>query len=70
MPIARVLVGFVTLLAVAAPSASAEGLNAFRVKATAKNVRALAEAGFDVTEGRDPKRGTIEVVAHRSRWTS
>ena len=53
MPIARVIVGLVTLLAVAAPSASAEGLNAFRVKATAENLRALALAGFDVTEGRD-----------------
>jgi hypothetical protein len=27
-------------------------INAYRVKATAKNVKMLALAGFDVTEGR------------------
>ena len=58
---------FVVLAAVAAAAipaspASADGLNAYRVKATAENLRALAEQGFDVTEGRDLDRGTIDVV--------
>ena len=40
----------------------ANDLNAYRVKATGKNLAALNKAGFDVTEGRDSKRGTIDVV--------
>jgi hypothetical protein len=48
-------------LALAAP-ASAADLNAYRVKATAKNLKTLAQAGFDVTEGRR-KDGTVEIVA-------
>jgi zinc carboxypeptidase/immune inhibitor InhA-like protein len=47
-------------LALAAP-ASAADLNAYRVKATAKNLRTLAQAGFDMTEGRR-KDGTVEIV--------
>jgi hypothetical protein len=47
-------------LAVAAPAqAGSSGLNAYRVKATAKNLEKLALAGFDVTEGR--RGGKIEV---------
>src|SRR4051794_37817711 len=47
----------------AAPASGASSdLNAYRVKATAKNLKALNAAGFDVTEGRDRKKGTIEVV--------
>jgi murein tripeptide amidase MpaA len=47
-------------LALAAP-ASAADLNAYRVKATAKNLKTLALAGFDMTEGRR-KDGTVEIV--------
>ncbi len=48
----------------AAPALAASGdLNAYRIEATGKNLRALAEAGFDVTEGRNAKRGTVDVVA-------
>jgi len=39
-------------------------LNAFRVKATPENLRSLALAGYDVTEGRDLDRGTIDVVGY------
>jgi len=47
----------------ATPALAARGdLNAYRVEATGKNLRALAEAGFDVTEGRDRKTHTVEVV--------
>ena len=42
----------------------ADTLNAFRVKATAENLRALALAGYDVTEGRDLERGTVDVVGY------
>ena len=59
-----VLVGIVAM-AIPAASASADGLNAYRVKATAKNLQALAQQGFDVTEGRDLDRGTIDVVGYR-----
>ena len=46
-----------------APALAARGdLNAYRVEATGKNLRALAEAGFDVTEGRDRRTRTVEVV--------
>ena len=50
-------------LAIPAAAGAARGLDAYRVEATAKNLRALAAAGFDMTEGRDLKAGTIEVVA-------
>ena len=51
-------------LALAAPASadSSHPLNAYRVKATAKNLKALAQAGFDMTEGRR-KDGTVEIVA-------
>jgi murein tripeptide amidase MpaA len=48
----------------AAPALAADrDLNAYRVEATPQNLRALANAGYDVTEGRNSKRGTVEVVA-------
>ncbi len=57
-----------TFACAATPALAARGdLNAYRVEATGKNLRALAEAGFDVTEGRDRKRGTVEVVGTRRR---
>jgi hypothetical protein len=47
--------------AVTTPAMAADGaLNAYRVKATAKNLEKLALAGFDVTEGRRAN-GKIEV---------
>jgi Zinc carboxypeptidase len=57
--VGTVLAAVVSLPA-AAPAAS--GLDGYRVKATAENLRALAAAGFDLTEGRNLKRGTIDVV--------
>lgn len=73
----RILVAIATL-ALVAPLASsavadppdpgratvADTLNAYRVKATAENLRALALAGYDVTEGRDLERGTVDVVGY------
>jgi murein tripeptide amidase MpaA len=50
------------LATIPAAAQAAEGLNGYRVQATAKNLRALSAAGFDLTEGRDLKRGTIDVV--------
>jgi hypothetical protein len=50
------------VLAAPASADSSHPLNAFRVKATAKNLRTLAQAGFDMTEGRR-KDGTVEIVA-------
>ena len=50
------------LAAFAGSAQAAAGLNGYRVKATAENLRALAAQGFDLTEGRDAKRGTIDVV--------
>ena len=48
-------------LAVAVPAeAGSSGLNAYRVKATPKNLEKLALSGFDVTEGRR-RGGRIEV---------
>src|SRR5829696_2731556 len=51
-------------LALAAPASadSRNPMNAYRVKATAKNLKSLAQAGFDMTEGRR-KDGTVEIVA-------
>ena len=47
----------------AASAAAATGdLDAYRVKATPANVKALAAAGFDAGEGTDRAAGTIEVV--------
>jgi hypothetical protein len=52
-----------SLVLVAPASAdSSHPLNAYRVKATAKNLKTLAQAGFDMTEGRR-KDGTVEIVA-------
>jgi hypothetical protein len=50
-------------LGMGAPAYAAPGdLDAFRVEATGPNLKALAEAGFDVTEGGDRSSGSIEVV--------
>ncbi|MBA2516985.1 MAG: immune inhibitor A, partial [Solirubrobacterales bacterium] len=49
-----------TLSAAPAWAASA-GLDAYRVKATPKNLEKLSKAGFDVGEGIDRKRDTIDV---------
>ena len=57
-----VVLAAVAATAILTGSASADGLNSYRVKATADNLRALAQQGFDVTEGRDLDRGTIDVV--------
>jgi hypothetical protein len=56
-------------LALCAPASadSRNPLNAYRVKATAKNLKTLALAGFDVTEGRR-KDGTVEVFAAASQF--
>ena len=61
----RALMFWATLaVAAIAPAAAhgAAGLNGYRVKATSENLRTLAEAGFDVTEGRNRERGTIDVI--------
>ncbi|HVF77940.1 MAG TPA: M14 family metallopeptidase, partial [Solirubrobacteraceae bacterium] len=57
-------VGVAVAVSAVAPAAAqgAAGLNGYRVKATGENLRALAEAGFDVTEGRNSTRGTVDVV--------
>src|SRR5262245_53655233 len=52
----------VALLLASAGSAYADGrnpINAYRVKATPKNLERLALAGYDVTEGR--RNGMVEV---------
>jgi murein tripeptide amidase MpaA len=61
---ARATLTTVLLLAIAASAAQAArpGLDAYRVKATAENLQALGAQGFDLTEGRDLDRGTIDVV--------
>ncbi len=56
------LAAVLALAAFAGSAQAAAGLNGYRVKATAENLRALAAQGFDLTEGRDLKRGTIDVV--------
>ena len=56
------LVAVLGLAAFAGSAQAAAGLNAYRVKATAENLRALAAQGFDLTEGTNRKRGTIDVV--------
>ena len=54
-------------LVASAPAQSASRINAYRVKATAKNLQRLALAGFDVTEGR---RGRlIEVYGTRKQMS-
>ena len=57
------------LLAVFAGAAGAvnSALNAYRVKATAENLKILSEAGFDLTEGRNLDDGTIDVVGTASQ---
>ena len=56
------------LVCSATPAMAAEGdLDAYRVKATGENLRALANAGFDVTEGRNRERGTVDVIGTASQ---
>jgi murein tripeptide amidase MpaA len=61
------------VLALATPAeAKSTGINAYRVKATAKNLEKLALAGFDVTEGRRiggkiEVYGTSKQIARLSR---
>jgi murein tripeptide amidase MpaA len=72
----RVLVlaiaGLVSLVA-SVPAHSASRINAYRVKATAKNLERLAMAGFDVTEGRRGRKieiyGTAKQIARLTRKT-
>src|SRR5215208_6759862 len=70
----RVLVLAIALLVplvASAPAQSASRINAYRVKATAKNLEKLALAGFDVTEGRRGRRievyGTAKQMARFTR---
>jgi hypothetical protein len=59
----RPLVLAVALAAAVAPtqaSAAGTGLNAYKVKITGKSLQALAQNGFDVTEGRHGN--TIEII--------
>src|ERR1044072_6066575 len=61
------LVAVLGLAAFAGSPKAAASLNGYRVKATAANLRALAAQGFDLTEGRDLKRGTVDVVGTASQ---
>ncbi|HVF78265.1 MAG TPA: M14 family metallopeptidase [Solirubrobacteraceae bacterium] len=56
------LAAMLGLAVLAGTANAATGLNAYRVKATGENLRALAAQGFDLTEGRNLDRGTIDVV--------
>jgi hypothetical protein len=58
--IGAVAVTVLAMLCAAVPAQASSGINAYRFKATAKNVQTLASAGFDVTEGRRAG-GKIEV---------
>jgi len=53
---------FAVLATFPAAAHAAAGLDGYRVETTAENLRALSAAGFDLTEGRNLKRGTIDVV--------
>src|SRR5215218_9256378 len=56
------LVALVSLAVCSTASAdSSSPINGYRVKASAKNLERLALAGFDVTEGRNARRRTVEV---------
>src|ERR1044072_8292192 len=61
------LVAVLGLAAFAGSPKAAASLNGYRVKATAANLRALAGQGFDLSEGRNLKRGTIDVVGTASQ---
>jgi murein tripeptide amidase MpaA len=58
-----------SVLAATAGSAFADAgaLNAYRVEATAENLKILGAAGFDLTEGRNLDDGTVEVVGTASQ---
>ena len=56
------LVAVIALAAFGGSAQAAAGLNAYRVKATGANLKALAAQGFDITEGSNRDRGTIDVV--------
>src|SRR5215212_7344366 len=56
------LMALVSLAVCSTASAdSSSPINGYRVKASAKNLERLALAGFDVTEGRNARRRTVEV---------
>jgi murein tripeptide amidase MpaA len=59
---ALVVASVLAITALVPAAAQASALDGYRVKATAKNLHALAAHGFDVTEGRNLDRGTIDVV--------
>ena len=59
---AAALAVFVSLGVCSSASADARNpINGYRVKASSKNLEQLALAGFDVTEGRNARKGTVEV---------
>jgi murein tripeptide amidase MpaA len=68
--LAVVIAALVSVFAIvaSAPAQPSTGINAYRVKATAKNLERLAMAGFDVTEGRRV-RGMIEVYGTAKQMT-
>jgi len=59
---AAALAAMFGLTLVAGTAHAATGMNAYRVKATGENLRALAAQGFDLTEGRNRDSGTVDVV--------
>ena len=57
-----------SLVVCATASADARNpINGYRVKASGENLQQLAEAGFDVTEGRNAQTGTVEVYGSASQ---
>jgi murein tripeptide amidase MpaA len=50
------------LVTVAPAAAAPAALDAYRVKTTPENLKALAAQGFDLSEGRNSEDGTIDVV--------
>src|SRR5829696_1116253 len=66
-----VALALLVLLVAAVPSEASSGINAYRFKATAKNLQKLAKAGFDVTEGRRGKKievyGSAKQIARFTR---
>ena len=60
--VALVVAVVVSLIAAVPAQAASSKMNAYRVKATAKNLERLAMAGFDVTEGRRGR--TVEIYGN------
>ena len=71
--LALVIAVVVSLIAAVPAQAASSKMNAYRVKATAKNLERLAMAGFDVTEGRRGRRveiyGSAKQIARLRRKT-